>query len=185
MKITDVHYYDGARERVCRLGLADLYLQLQEIILSTRINLTEQRQANGAAVIREAIDAGFVAAGQWTKTASGGIDWVKRFRYNETLMARLGVEIQVSARSDMVIRDIVHIRKSLQDGVIDVGVMVLPNPRLSAFLTDRTPCISDAVQYIEQEFKEAMSSPIVLIGIEHDGPGPALPKRKTNVGREG
>ena len=182
MKITDVRYYDGARERVCRLGLADIYLELQEIILATKISLLEQRQANGAAVIREELDKNFKARADWVNAPSGDIDWIKRFRYNQTLIARLGVEVQVSARSDMVIRDIVHIRKSLQDGHVDVGVMVLPNIRLSGFLTDRTPCITDAVNYIEHQFKEAMNSPIILLGVEHDGPGPALPKKKTNLG---
>lgn len=121
MKITDVRYYDGARERVCRLGLADIFLELQEILLGTRISLLEERQANGAAVIREEIDKKFKAGTDWINAPSGDIDWIKRFRYNQTLIARLGVEIQVSARSGMVIRDIVHIRKNLQDGHIDVG----------------------------------------------------------------
>jgi hypothetical protein len=92
----------------------------------------------------------------------------------------MGVEIQVSARSDMLIRDIVHLRNSLQQGEIDIGVIVVPSDRLQSFLTDRTPSLKDAVRYVEQEFKEATTFPIIIIAIEHDAPGKALPKKKTN-----
>ena len=46
-------------------------------------------------------------------------------------------------------------------------------------MTDRTPSLKDALRYIEGEFKEAVTFPIVVIAIEHDGLGAALPK-KTN-----
>jgi hypothetical protein len=36
--------------------------------------------------------------------------------------------------------------------------------------------------YIEVEFKEATTFPIVVIGIEHDSPGKAMPKKTTNLG---
>ena len=183
MKIIAIKFYDGAREKVCRLGLADLFFELQQILLETRIEILEEVQANGAAVIREALDARFESGSDWVKTAAGGVDWVKRIRYNNTLIARLGVEIQVSARSDLLIRDIVHLRNSLQEGEIDVGVIVVPGDRFQTFLTDRTPSLRDAVRYIEEEFKEAMTFPIAVIAVEHDGLGQALPKKKTNRGK--
>ena len=70
------------------------------------------------------------------------------------------------------------LRNSIQEGNIDVGVIVVPSDLLQKYLPDRTPCFSDAVKYIEQEFKEAMTYPIVLIAIEHDGSGEALSKQK-------
>ena len=76
-----------------------------------------------------------------------------------------------------MIRDIVHLRNSLQSGEIDVGVIVVPNERLQTFLPDRTPSYRDAIRYIEEEFKEAMTFPILVIAVEHDAPGEALPKR--------
>jgi len=182
MKITKIRYYDGAREKVCRLGLADLFLELQQILFDTRIEIAEQREANGAGAIREALDARFAAGADWVKTGAGGVDWVKRIRYNKSIVARIGVEIQVSARSDLLIRDVVHLRNSLQVGHIDVGVIVVPEDRFQTFLTDRTPSFRDAVRYIEQEFKEAMTFPIVLIAVEHDAAGAAIPKKKTNRG---
>ena len=37
MKITKIRYYDGAKDKICRLGLADLFLELQQIIFDTTI----------------------------------------------------------------------------------------------------------------------------------------------------
>lgn len=143
--------------------------------------LQETAKANGAAGIREALDSSFAAAEDWVGIKSGGIDWIKRMRYNQTFLARLGVEIQVSARSDLLIRDVVHLRNSLQKAEIDVGVIVVPDDRMQKFLTDRTPSFSDAIRYIEVEFKEATTFPIVVMAIEHDGPGKAIPKKTTNL----
>lgn len=42
------------------------------------------------------------------------------------------------------------------------------------------PSLKDTLRYVEQEFKEATTFPIVIIAIEHDAPGKALPKKKTN-----
>ena len=144
--------------------------------------LEETAKANGAAGIREALDASFAALEDWVGIKAGGIDWVKRVRYNQSFLARLGVEIQVSARSDLLIRDVVHLRNSLQKAEIDVGAIVVPDDRMQKFLTDRTPSYSDAIRYIEVEFKEATTFPIAIIGIEHDGAGRAIPKKKTNLG---
>ena len=178
MKITNIKYYGGARDKVSRLGLADLFLELQHILLDTRIALEESNQANGAAVIREALDATIEKASGWTKIQAGGIDWSKQRRYNETFVSRIGVEIQVSSRSDLLIRDVVHLRNSLQKAEIDAGVIVVPSDRMQRFLPDRTPSFRDAIKYIEQEFKEATTFPIIVIAVEHDAVGTALPKRK-------
>lgn len=167
---------------MCRLGLSHLFLELQQIIFETDIRLLPTKDANGAAFIRQCLDERFAHVGEWQKTASGGVDWIKRIRYNTAVVARLGVEIQVSSRSDLLIRDIVHLRNSLQEGHIDIGVIVVPNDDMQVFLPDRTPSYRDAIRYIEQEFKEAMTFPIIIVAIEHDGPsGKPLPKKKTNI----
>lgn len=172
-----MRFYDGARERVCRLGLADLLIELQDILLSVDIRLKEEKDANGAAILRKMIDAEFEARGGWEKTSTGGVDWTKKLRYNQTILVRLGVELQVSARSDMLIRDILHLRNSIDTGLIDVGVVVVPDDRLQIFLPDRTPAFKDAIRYIEEEFREATNYPFIVIAIEHDGPGKALAKQ--------
>src|SRR5256885_462819 len=101
MKITQIRYYGGARDKVARLGLAHLFLELQQLLLDTELYLLEVKDANGGAVVREAIDKSFVDATGWESKKSGDIDWVKRARYNETIISRVGVELQVSARSDL------------------------------------------------------------------------------------
>jgi len=65
----------------------------------------------------------------------------------------------------LLIRDIVHLRNSLQSAEIDIGVIVVPDDRLQYFLPDRTPSYKDAIRYIEEEFKEAMTFPIIVIAI--------------------
>lgn len=178
MKITAMKFYDGAREKVCRLGLTDLFLEVQEILFGTTVLIKEEKDANGAAAIRKLIDEAFLARKDWKKTTAGGVDWIKKLRYNKTLMVSMGVEIQVSARSDLLIRDIIHLRNEIDKGSIEVGLVVVPSDLLETFLPDRCPSFSEATKYIEVEFKEAMNYPLVLIAIEHDGIGEALPKQK-------
>jgi hypothetical protein len=178
MKITKAKHYDGAREKICRLGLADLYLEVQDIILSTDVRLKEEKDANGGAELRKMIESGFEQRKDWEKISTGGIDWIKRLRYNQTVLVRIGVELQVSARSDLLVRDIIHLRNSIDAGEIDVGVIIVPDDRLQYFLPDRSPAYRDAIRYIEKEFKEAMNYPLVVIAIEHDGPGDALKKQQ-------
>jgi len=134
--------------------------------------------------VRERIDAQFTKYEEWVQSKSGDIDWVKRFRYNQTIVSRVGVEIQVSGRSDLLARDIVHIRNNLQDSHIDVGVIVVPSDDFEYRLTDRVANYSYAIQYVEKELREAQSYPIVLIAVEHDGfCEKALPKKTTNRGK--
>jgi len=143
----------------------------------------DKKQANSAGVVRERIDAQFAKYEEWVQSKSGDIDWVKRFRYNQTIVSRIGVEIQVSGRSDLLARDIVHIRNNLQDSHIDVGVIVVPSDDFEYRLTDRVANYSYAIQYVEKELREAQSYPIVLIAVEHDGfAKTALPKKTTNRG---
>lgn len=185
MKIANMKFYGGARDKVCRLGLAHLFLELQEILISTEIRVLNEKHANGAAVVREMLDESFESAGEWRKTTSGGIDWVKRLRYNESIVSRIGVEVQVSGRSDLLARDIIHIRNELHSGHVDIGVIVVPSDELGRLLTDRVATFSYAVRYAEEELKEAQTYPIVLIAVEHDGLSDTpIPKKRTNRGRE-
>lgn len=141
MKITEIRYYGGSRAKVARLGLAELFLEVQEIVLSTKVFLLEEKNQNGGAELRKLLDAGFERAGDWSKTVSGGVDWIKKIRYNRTFLAHIGVEVQVSARSDLLIRDIVHLRNSIQKGEIEIGLIVVPSDKLQTYLPDRTPSL--------------------------------------------
>lgn len=169
---------------MCRLGLAHLFLELLDILITTEIRVLGKKQANGAAKVREEIDRRFRDYQDWVRSTSGDVDWIKRIRYNETIISRMGVEIQVSGRSDLLARDIVHIRNNLQDSHIDVGAIVVPSDDFEYWLTDRVANFSYAVRYVEEELREAKDYPIVLLAIEHDGfTDQALPKRRTNRGK--
>jgi hypothetical protein len=184
MKITQMKFYGGSREKVCRLGLAHIFLELQEILIGTEVRVLDEKQANGAGRVREMIDERFDACEDWVPTKSGGLDWVKRLRYNQSIVARMGVEVQVSGRSDLLARDIVHIRNSLQDSHIDIGVIVVPSDELEYRLTDRVANYTYAIRYVEQELREAQSYPMILMAVEHDGfSEEPLPKKTTNRGK--
>lgn len=185
MKITKIKYYGGAREKVCRLGLSHLFLELQELLIDTEIKILKKKQANGAGVLRERIDNGFDSVGGWIKKSSGGIDWTKKIRYNESIVSRIGVEVQVSGRSDLLAKDILHIRNDLQKSIIDVGVIVVASKEFEYYLTDRVANIDYAIEYVETHIQEAQTYPIIILAVEHDAfSDTALPKKRTNVGKK-
>jgi hypothetical protein len=173
-KIADDHPYGGVRAKIKRLGLEPLVSEVRAIITDFELLVEEQVDANGAAALRKMIDARFRAIGGWTQRVSGSADWMKTKTVNGTTL-RLEVEVQVSARSDLLIRDVIHLRDSLEQGRIDIGIIVVPSDRLGPFLTDRVPRLKDALRTIREARAENL--PLLVIGIEHDGPGPRLPKQ--------
>jgi hypothetical protein len=155
--------------------LVELVDEVRGILTAFDLRVREQKDSNGGAALRELLDHRFDGATGWKKTQTGGVDWVKCRSYDGA-SACLGVEIQVSARSDLLIMDIVHLRTGITSGGIDVGVLVVPSDRLAVFLTDRAPSYSDALRHVDQAKAEDL--PLLIMGLEHDGPGQALPKRK-------
>jgi hypothetical protein len=172
--ITERKDYNGVLARIERLGLAPLVGELEEVLTGFELRVKEERDANGGAAVRKLIDARFDTAGGWTITKAGDVDWVKCHHVNGTKVC-LGVEIQMSARSDLLVMDICHLRDALTAGVIDVGVLVVPDDALAPFLTDRGPRFSDAVRHVRAA--RAEDFPLLLLGIHHDGPGERLAKQ--------
>jgi len=177
VKIVFRQEYDGAMERLDRLALRPLLAEVEQIITTPQVYLLESRNANSAKVVRQKLDEEFSKKEGWVQRRVGGIDWKKTSQQGEAELS-IGVEIQVSARSDLVIRDLVHIGKSLRAGVVDVCIIVVPSDRMQTFLTDRTPNVSTTKNYIEDDYKDAQDFPLLLWGIEHDGKSStSLPKR--------
>jgi hypothetical protein len=85
------------------------------------------------------------------------------------------VEIQFSARSDLVVVDLIHLRKSIVEGMIDVGILVVPDDQLAVFLTDRGPNLAAALRHVVEAKVDDL--PLIVIALRHDGPGPALAKQ--------
>jgi len=171
--------YNGARERILRLGLTPLWSELQAILTGFQLLVEERRDANGGAAIRTMIDTQFDSQGSWIKKQTGDVDWSKCLEIDGARVC-IGVEIQFSGRSDLMIVDVTHLRDQIAAGIIDVGVMVAPSDLLGPFLTDRGPKFADAVRAIERARAEDL--PLIVLGLDHDGIGPALPKRRTRQG---
>lgn len=174
-KIVEDVWYDGAKQRVERLGLTPLVDEIKSIVSGFELRVKESVDANGGAAVRKMIDSVFETRGGWSKKAAGEIDWFKCKVVNGTKVC-VGVEVQVSARSDLLVVDMIHLAAAFREGRLDVGVVIVPSDRLSRFLTDRGPCLSDAKRHARVARLE--DSPLILFAIEHDGVGPALAKQK-------
>jgi hypothetical protein len=111
---------------------------------------------------------------EWKQKVTGDVDWVKCHKVNGTRVC-VGVEVQVSARSDLLIIDVIHIRNALVKGIIDVGVIIVPSDKLSYYLTDRGPSFSDAKRHVREARAEDL--PIIIWSLHHDRPGPPLAKQ--------
>jgi hypothetical protein len=171
-KIVEEYAYNGAKERIARLGLTPVLEELRAILTGFSLRVEEKRDANGGAAVRRLIDARFSRV--WKNVAAGDIDWTRCHTINGTKVC-VGVEIQMSARSDLLVVDLMHLRGALERGEIDVGVLVVPSDRLGVFLTDRGLRMADAKKHVRAA--RADDLPILLIAIEHDGAGPALAKQ--------
>lgn len=176
-RITDRVSFNGFDQQVERLGLGKLLAQVETVLTGFTLLVAEERHANGTRGLRKEIDERFNAIAGWEKISSGGIDWSK----TDPLGRRLGVEVQVSGRSDMVAVDVLHLQSALKGGKLDAGVIVVPDDTLSPYLTDRTPNLSTAIKHIRSSAPEAT---IQVIAFRHDDVGPALPKMRTNLGKQ-
>jgi hypothetical protein len=110
----------------------------------------------------------------WTKQQTGAVDWTKCQVINGTRVC-VGVEVQFSARSDLLVVDVIHLRRERAEGRIDISLLIVPGDRLAQFLTDRGPSMADAKRHVSEARAEDL--PLILIGVEHDGYGPPLAKQ--------
>ena len=113
-KITDEVPFGGALEKIARLGLTPLHDELEDILGGFQLLVLEEKDANGGAAVRKMIDAEFEArvATGWKKAQTGAVDWTKCRVINGTSLC-IGVEIQVSARSDLLTINLIHLRRDL------------------------------------------------------------------------
>lgn len=117
--------------RVERLGLFSLIEEIKNAVTGFGLLVLEKIDANGGAAVRKLLDARFKRSGGWTKKVSGDIDWAKCKQINGTSVC-VGVEVQVSARSDLLVVDMIHLTAAFREGRIDVGVLVVPSERAFA-----------------------------------------------------
>ncbi|MFQ5881901.1 MAG: BglII/BstYI family type II restriction endonuclease [Candidatus Methylomirabilales bacterium] len=171
MKIRRQILYDGAKERIRRLKLRPLLDEVREMLKTTVVRLEERKHANSGGALRKLLDVEFERREGWTRRTSGASDW-KKCQEIDGAEVCIEVEIQVSARSDLVVIDIYHLRRSIQNGEIDLGILVVPSDKFSPFLRSRQPSLKETQRAVEET--DAHRLPLVVLAIEHDGPGPAL-----------
>lgn len=175
--ISETRDYNGVDEKIRRLKLSDLVAETIDVVTGLQLVVEERKHANGTRGLRQTIDLGFESLGGWQKIVSGGIDWRKQSAQGSSI----GVEVQVSGRSDMLAVDILHLGEAIVQGTIDVGLIVVPDDTLSRFLTDRTPNLATAIRHINHR---ASDLPIRVLAFRHDGVGAALDKMRTNLGKK-
>lgn len=176
-KIVNEQSFDGANALIQRLGLDELLSEIRSVLTDFHLEVEEKRDRNGSATLRAILDQRFRQASGWVQTKTGGVDWVKRQAINaRPRYISIGVEIQVSGRSDLLSVDLIHLRAQLLQGKIDLAVLVVPSDTLGKYLTDRVAKWSEATRHIRMARGEEM--PFILMAIEHDGAGPALLKKK-------
>ena len=173
-KIIDEEFYGDVLAKMDRLGLRPLYDELIGILTGFELRVQEQKDSNSGKVLRILIDQRFTNQ-EWEKKTTGDIDWKKCKIVNGTRVC-LGVEVQVSGRSDLVAVDMLHLSESLKSQ-IDIGVIVVPSDTLGTFLTDRVAQFSEVKRHIDMTAR-ILQPPLIALSIEHDGPGPSLPKQK-------
>lgn len=166
--------YNGVAARIQRLGCTPLIEELESILTGFDLRVEESKDANGGAAVRKLIDPRFEEASGWTKKQVGDVDWTKCRTINGA-RACVGVEIQMSARSDLIVIDVYHLLDALQKGTIDIAILVVPDDELGKYLTDRGPKVSVAKRHIERVGADKF--PFRLIALHHDGPGEPLAKQ--------
>lgn len=57
--------YDGAQERITRLGLGSLLEEVRTILTGCDLRVKEEKDANGGAALRKMIDARFEQMSDW------------------------------------------------------------------------------------------------------------------------
>jgi len=174
--ISETRDYNGFAEKAQRLGLGELVAETASAVTDFPLYIEERKYANGTRGLRQTIGTGFARLGEWTKISVGGTDLTK----GNARSASLGVEVQVSGRSDMLAVDIMHLSGELIAGRIDVGIIIVPDDRLSRFLTDRTPNFRTAIKHVSNR---ANDLPIRVLAFCHNGIGVPLEKMRTNLGR--
>lgn len=189
-RITEEVPYDGVLQKIERLGLTSLVQEVRNALEGFTLLIEEGKNVNGAAAIREMVDDAFrninhlpanVPDGErWKMTKTGAVDWTKCHRVDGTRVC-VGVEVQVSGRSAMLAVDIIHLRDAVATGNLDVCIIIVPDDELARHITDRAPTLTEAKHHVNKSRSEDL--PILILAFRHDGVGPRLVKKVTNMGK--
>jgi hypothetical protein len=182
-KLTERAFFGGTEERLNRLGLINVWKELENILTNFQLCLDKRENTDSEIVLRKIIDARFRFTRAWKGKRSGRVNWTRCHKIAEIRVC-LGAQIQlsVSAESDLLLIDLQYLRDEITGGRIDVGVIVVPSDKLAYFLTDGVVRYSDAVKAVERA--QASYLPLAVLALEHDGFGPSLMEDQPGHGKK-
>jgi hypothetical protein len=177
-KLTERAFFGGSEERLNRLGLTNVWKELESIFTSFQLCIDGRDKTKSGIVLRKLIDARFRSADGWRGKRSSGVNWTRCHKIRDVRVC-LGVQVQlsVSAASDLLLVDLQFLRDEIAEGRIDVGVIVVPSDKLAYFLTDGIVRYTDAVRAVERT--QASYVPLAVLALEHDDLVPSSMKGQT------
>ena len=182
-KLTERAFFGGTEEKLNRLGLINVWKELENILTNFQLCLDKRDDTDSGIVLRKLIDARFRSTSGWKGKRSGGVNWTRCHKIGEIHVC-LGAQIQlsVSAESDLLLVDLQYLRDEIAGGRIDVGVIVVLSDKLACFLADGVVQYSDAVRAVGRT--QASYLPLAVLALEHDGLGPPLIKGQPGHGKK-
>ncbi len=181
-----VKTFNGTVRKVNRLGLGGVLEELRRFVgwfspLNGEMVCVDTGKTIGGSL------QGLLSRAGWTRHRAGRGYWKKSLTIDGVEVS-LGARIQLYGRKSLNARDamtveVVGLANKIASGAIDVGALVVAEDRLAARLGLRVPSLSDAVDAVERCGMTDL--PLVILALEHDGPGCALPKKRTRQGRNG
>lgn len=145
MHLTTLKFYGNSRDRIVRLGLSNAVLELQEIILNHAVAVDE------TASLSLSVDASF---------------------RNSEARPRVVVLSTLITRKELLIAHVLRMRRTLQSGNADVGVVVVQSDEMLEIFPGRAPTLTDLIQVIECDLPEANRMPITVIAVAGDADEP-------------
>ena len=176
--VTEHMFFGGAQQKLDRLGLKGIWNELENVLTGFQARLNKHDSRDVGIALRRLLDNRFRSLSSWNENQGEGVDWIRCHRVKGTRVC-LGVEIQfsVSAQSELLLVDLQFLYDEIIAGRIDVGVMVVQSNKLAYILSDDVVTYTDAVKDIKRA--NASHFPLAVLALEHDGPRPALTKRRT------
>ncbi len=180
-----VKTFNGTVRKVNRLGLGGVLEELRRFVGQFSPLNGEMIYVDPGKMIGESLQ-GFLSRAGWTRHRAGRGYWKKSLTIDGVEVS-LGTRVQLNRRKGLNARDamtveVVGLANRITSGAIDVGALVVAEDRLAMRLGRRVPSFSEAVEAVER--CGTTDLPLIILALEHDGPGPALPKKRTRQGKQ-
>ena len=149
MKISEIQYRNDALDKITRLGLAHIFLEIQNVIFKA-----ESGEPNPEKICGN-ITESMKELSDWSTSEIAGIDWIKSFKYRKTLIASIGLKICIPEISGMD-----AFISCLKSGLVDVGIITV--------LQDSAASVSKETLFnqLNRELEGFTDTPYIIVIIE-------------------